>query len=153
VGLREHRFAQALREQWLLVGVTTVAVLGGVTVALVHGLGYYKLHPHGTGALHALRLGGVSLYVLVFAVGAAIVPSAVVGLVLAVVKPRTRVELAFGSLTISFLLVTVLQCVVWGDTQRVQERYLAYLLPLVGIAFALRVTRAERRRIPELGVA
>jgi len=153
VGLREHRFAKALREQWLLVGVTTVAALGGVTVALVHGLGYYKLHPHGASALHALRLGGVSLYVLVFAVGAAIVPSAIVGLVLAVAKPRTRVELAFGSLTISFLLVTVVQCVVWGDTQRVQERYLAYLLPLVGVAFALRVTRAERRRIPELGVA
>jgi uncharacterized membrane protein YphA (DoxX/SURF4 family) len=153
VGLREHRIVQALREQWLLVGVTAVVALGGVTVALVHGLGYYKLHPHATSALQAVRLGGVSLYVLVFAVGAAIVPSAVVGLALAIVKPRTRGELAFGVLTVSFLVVTIVQCVVWGDVTRVQERYLGYTLPLLGIAFGLRVTRTERRRIPELGVA
>ena len=153
VGAREHRFIAALREQWLLVGVTVVAALGGVTVALVHGFGYYKLNPHITSGMHALRFGGVSLYVLVFAAGAAIVPSAVVGLALAVVKPRTRAELAFGAIAISFLVITIVQCVVWGDVVRVQERYLGYLLPLLGISFALRVTRPERRRIPELGVA
>ena len=153
VGVREHRFVAALREQWLLVGVTAVAALGGVTVALVHGFGYYKLNPHVHSGMHALRFSGVSVYVLVFAAGAAIIPSAVVGLALAVVKPRTRSELAFGTLTVSFLVVTIVQCVVWGDVLRIQERYLGYLLPLLGISFALRVTRTERRRIPELGVA
>lgn len=153
VGAREHRLVAALREQWLLVGITVVAAVGAVTIALVHGFGYYKLNPHVHSGLHALRFGGISLFVLVFAAGAAIVPSAVVGLALAVAKPRTRAELAFGTLTISFLVVTIVQCVVWGDVERVQERYLGYLLPLIGISFALRVTRPDRRRIPELGVA
>ena len=47
----------------------------------------------------------------------------------------------------------VLQCVLWGDTQLVQERYLGYLFPLVALGFALRASRRERRWIPELGVA
>jgi hypothetical protein len=153
VGLREHRLVAALREQWLLVGLTVVGALGGVTVALVHGFGYYKLHPHAHSGLQALRLGGVSLYVVVLAAGVAIVPSALVGLGLALAKPRTRAEAAFGALTVAFAVATFVQCLLWGDVSRVQERYLGYLLPLLGLAFVARVTRRERSFVPELGVA
>jgi hypothetical protein len=153
VGLRERRLAQALREQWLLVGITLVGALGGLTITLVHGLGYYKLHPHTRSGLDALRFSGVSLYVVVLATGVAIVPSAVVGLALALGKPRTRAEAAFGAVTVSFLITTIVQCVVWGDVQRVQERYLGYLLPLLGLAFVARVTRRERSVVAEIGIA
>jgi hypothetical protein len=153
VGLREHRLRAALREQSLLVGVSVAAFAGGVGIALWHGFGYYKLHPHATSALEELRLGGVSLYVIVLGAGIAIMPSAVVGLALALAKPRTRAELAFGTLTASFLAVTVVQCALWGDVHRVQERYLGYLLPLLALCFALRITRRERSIVPELGVA
>jgi hypothetical protein len=153
IGLRERRLVQALREQWLLVGITLLGALGGLTITLVHGLGYYKLHPHTRSGLHALRFSGVSLYVVVLATGVAIVPSAVVGLALALAKPRTRAEAAFGVVTVSFLVTTIVQCVVWGDVQRVQERYLGYLLPLIGLAFVARVTRRERSLVPEIGIA
>jgi hypothetical protein len=153
VGLREHRLRAALREQWLLVGLTIVGALGGVTVALVHGFGYYKLHPHPHRGLEAVRLGGMSLYVIVLASGVAIVPSALVGLALALAKPRTRSEAAFGAITVAFLVVTIAQCVLWGDVNRIQERYLGYLLPLLGLSFVARVTRRERSLVPELGVA
>jgi len=153
IGLRERRLVQALREQWLLVGITLVGALGGLTVALVHGLGYYKLHPHTRSGLDAVRFSGVSLYVVVLATGVAVVPSAVVGLALALAKPRTRAEAAFGVVTVSFLVTTIVQCVVWGDVQRVQERYLGYLLPLIGLAFVARVTRRERSLVPEIGIA
>jgi hypothetical protein len=153
VGLREHRLVRALREQWLLVGITIVGALGGLTITLVHGLGYYKLHPHTRSGLDALRFSGVSLYVIVLATGVAVVPSAVVGLALALAKPRTRAEAAFGAVTTSFLVATIVQCVVWGDVQRVQERYLGYLLPLIGLAFVARFTRRERSLVPEIGVA
>src|SRR6185503_8863788 len=84
--------------------------------------------------------------------GVAVVPSAVVGLALALAKPRTRAEAAFGVVTVSFLVTTIVQCVVWGDVQRVQERYLGYLLPLIGLAFVARVTRRERSLVPEIGI-
>lgn len=153
VGLREHRLRAALREQWLLVAITVAGALGGLTFALVHGFGYYKLHPHTRTALDGLRLGGVSLYVIALAAGVAIVPPALVGLGLAIAKPRSRVEAAFGALTMSFIGATVVQCVLWGDTVRIQERYLGYLLPLLGLAFVARVTRRERSIVPEIGVA
>jgi hypothetical protein len=153
VGLRERRLVAAIREQGLLVGLTAFAAVAGIGVAVVKGFGYYQLAPHTAGALPALRFAGVSLYVVVFAAGIAIVPSAVVGLALALAKPRTRAELAFGALTASFLALTVVQCVLWGDVYRVQERYLGYLAPLLALAFVLRLTRRERRLAPELGVA
>jgi hypothetical protein len=153
VGLRERRLAAAIREQGLLVGLTALAAVAGIGVAVVKGFGYYQLAPHTAGGLPALRFAGVSLYVIVFAAGIAIVPSAVVGLALALAKPRTRAELAFGALAASFLALTIVQCVLWGDVYRVQERYLGYLAPLLALAFVLRVTRPERRLAPELGVA
>jgi hypothetical protein len=56
-------------------------------------------------------------------------------------------------LALSFFAVLVLQCVLWGDVHRVQERYLGYAVPLVAIAFALRCSRPVRRPVAEIGVA
>lgn len=153
VGIRERRLVAAFREQWLLVGLSALGALTGVTVALVKGFGYYNLGPHTAGAAEATRIAGMSLYVVALGAGVAIVPSAVVGLALALVKPRTRAELAFGAIAVSFLAVTFVQCALWGDVGRIQERYLGYLAPLLAIAFVLRLTRRERRLTPELGLA
>lgn len=153
VGLRERRLAAAIREQALLVGLTAFVALAGIAVALVRGFGYYRLEPHTAGALAGTRIAGMSLYVVALGAGVAIVPSALVGLALAVAKPRSRAELAFGAVTLSFAALTLLQSALWGDVVRVQERYLGYLAPLLALAFALRITRRERRLAPELGVA
>ena len=147
VGRRE------LRRYALLLGVVTVCALGGLVVTLVHGFGYYKLAVHPAGFMTTARVLGVGLFVVVLAVGAAVVPSALVGLGLAVAKPRTRVEHAFGLLTLLLAALVFAQCALWGDVTLVQERYLGYLLPLIALAFCVRMTRPRRHPLAEAGVA
>ena len=152
-GLRAGRVRDALREQRLLLAVIGAGAVAGVAVAFVHGFGYYHLAPTVSGPGRALRMAGVDLYVVLLGAGAALVPSALVGIWLALARPRSRGELAFGAVAVMVAAALVLQCVLWGDTQLVQERYLGYLFPLVALGFALRASRRPRRWVPELGVA
>jgi hypothetical protein len=153
VGLRERRFRRALREQWLLLGVVALGALGGLAYILIRGLGYYHLAPKPAGAGSAATLAGVSVFVIAIAAGAAIIPSSIVGYALGVARPRSRAELAFAVLGLVVSVAFVVQCVLWGDTHYIQERYLGYLIPLLGIAFVARWSRSERRALPEVGVA
>jgi hypothetical protein len=141
------------RSHRLFLGVIGAGALGGVAYASVRGFGYYHLKPTPLGASHALTLAGVDVYVVLLAAGAAIAPSAVVGIAQAIVRPRTHVEAAFGWTALSLVALLVLQCVLWGDVHRVQERYLGYALPLLAVAFAVRCSRPGRRPIAEIGVA
>ena len=152
-GLRAKRVRDALREQRFLLAVIGAGAVAGVAVAFVHGFGYYHLAPTVSGPGRALQMAGVDVYVVLLGAGAALVPSALVGIWLALARPRSRGELAFGAVTVLIAAALVLQCVLWGDTQLVQERYLGYLFPLVALGFALRASRRPRRWVPELGVA
>jgi hypothetical protein len=147
VGRRE------LRRYALLVGVVAVCALGGLVVTLVHGFGYYKLAVHPTDVVTSARLLGVGLFLVVLGAGAALAPSGLVGIALAVAKPRTRVEHAFGLLTVLLAALVFAQCALWGDVTLVQERYLGYLLPLLALGFCLRLTRPRRHALAEAGVA
>lgn len=153
VGLVERRLRATLREQLFLVGPVAAVLVAAVAYAATRGFGYYHLAPGVTDAASAFRVAGLDVYVLALGAGIAIVPSASVGLALAVARPRSRGELAFGATTILFVVALVLQSVVWGDVHRVQERYLAYGLPLLAVAFALRRSRVDRRHLAEVGVA
>jgi hypothetical protein len=139
-----------VREQRLFLGVVGACLLGGLVVTLVHGLGYYHLRPTPLGPARALRLAGIDVYIVVLAAGVAIAPAAFVGLGAMLVRPRAHVERAFAVLAVSLSALFVLQCVLWGDVHRVQERYLGYIVPLLAIAFA---AQRRRRTLPELGVA
>ena len=141
------------RAHRLFLGVIGVGALGGVAYAAVRGFGYYHLKPTPLGTSHALTLAGVDVYVVLLAAGAAVAPSAVVGIAQAIVRPRTQVEAAFGWTTLSLIALLVLQCVLWGDVHRVQERYLGYALPLLALAFAVRCSRPGRRPVAEISVA
>src|SRR5262249_43071480 len=116
VAAREGR----LRRYLPLVGVTALGLSRALAFTLVHRLGYSHLAPKVPDA----RIAGLDVYVVLLATGVAIVPSALVGLALALVRPRTRAELAFGLLTSLFIAALVGQSVLWGDTGQVQERYL-----------------------------
>jgi hypothetical protein len=152
-GLRAKRVRDALREQRFLLAVIGAGAVAGVAVAFVHGFGYYHLTPTVSSPGRALQMAGVDVYVVLLGAGAALVPSALVGIWLALARPRSRGELAFGAVTVMIAAALVLQCVLWGDTQLVQERYLGYLFPLVALGFALRASRRPRRWVAELGVA
>lgn len=134
VGLRERRLRAALREQRLPLALFAA----GALVVGVVGVGYYNdvfsLHP-----VNWLSSAGTNALVLVFAAGWVIVPGALLGLVLALVRPRDRVELRFAALTLSVGLGLFFQASLYGAP--VHERYVFYLVPLLALAFCLYVRR------------
>lgn len=153
IGTRGRRLRSALREQRLLLGLIGGALVIGLAVLFVRGFGYYHLGPKAKSTVTAGRIAGIDVFVLLMGTGAALAPSAVVGLFQAVARPRSAREQAFGIVSVLFALGTIVQCVLWGDVQLVQERYLIYLLPVLTMGFCLRRSRPERRPVAEIGVA
>jgi hypothetical protein len=154
-GLRERRLRDALREQSL-----PFALLGaGAALLLVLGrerlLGIYRA-PFGDGGIPLTSFPpnvGPDLMVLALAAGWILVPGALLGLALAVARPRSRGELAFGAVASLVTLALVLQAALFGDVELVQERYLFYVVPLAGAAFALYAGRGWPHRRTHLLLA
>jgi hypothetical protein len=150
MGVRERRLRRTLREQRLLVGLVGAELALAAALAATHHVGYYEqLLPSGVAAAGALRITGAGIYVVLLTAGCALAPGAVAGWALALLKPRTRGELAFAALATALAAAVLLQCALYGDLHLVQERYLMYLVPLVAICFALRATRRPRRWLVE----
>lgn len=142
VGLHERRLRASLREHWLGVGASLAFVAGGLGLALGGTLGLYgSLTEYSVEPVGAVKAIGVNALVLAYAVGWAIVPGALLGLALALGRPRTRGELAFGVLAVSLLAFLLLQAALVGDVGRVQERYAIYALPLLICMFTLYASR------------
>jgi hypothetical protein len=97
----------------------------------------------GTGGTlsSVVRALGGNLMVLVYGSGVILVPGALVGLAAAIVKPRSRMELAAGAFGGCFTGALLVQSSMWGQTDRPQERYFMYCVPLVAVMFALGVER------------
>src|SRR5205809_2415151 len=87
---------------------------------------------------------------LAYATGWVLVPGALAGLALALVRPLRRVELAFAVTTLLLAGALLLEAAQIADTDsgRFQERYLFTLVPLLATAFALYVKRGLPGRIP-----
>jgi hypothetical protein len=148
-GLRERGLRRVLREQRLPLGAVAVAAAVGAAGTALRGLGYYA------GAAHVhVQLGpaakavGINVTVLLYAGGWVLVPGALIGLALALARPRSRTELAFGAFTLVFAAALLVQAALWGDTAMVQERYVFYVLPLVAISFGLQASRGWPHRVP-----
>jgi hypothetical protein len=142
VGLRERRLRHAIREQALAL----VLLAAPVGVALV--LGPSRVLAFYGGVVHAqvdpaevARHSGPNLLVLLYASGFVLVPGAILGLVLAFARPRGRAELAFAALTVVVTVTLLVEAGLFGASDRAQERYLFYVLPLVAIAFGLYASR------------
>lgn len=142
VGLHERRLRASLREHWLGVGASLAFVAGGLGLALGGTLGLYgSLTEYSVEPVGAVKAIGVNALVLAYAVGWAIVPGALLGLALALARPRRTGELAYGVLVLSLLVSLLLQAALVGDVGRVQERYAIYALPLLICLFALYASR------------
>ena len=85
-----------------------------------------------------------------YACGWILVPGAIVGIVLALARPRRRVERAFGAMAVAMGLALLGEASVfgsgWGAGSMVEERYTFYALPLVAIS--LRPLRQPRASAP-----
>jgi hypothetical protein len=131
-----------------------------VVVALALGpgrlLGYYS----GVTELD-VQLGdvvhwaGVDAMMLAYSAGWVLVPGALIGLVLALHRPRSAAERAFAVLALLFAAGLFLEASLYAasGSTRYQERYLMTLVPLVAPAFGLFVVRARARRLVLLPLA
>lgn len=142
VALRTRSLRRIAREQAFLFAALTLPLL---TLVLLRGrlLGIYSqaggTASHDPGAV-ARAVGGNAL-LLLYSAGWVIVPGAVLGLVATIVRPRSRLELSFGALAVSMGGAVILQASLWGDTDRTQERYFMYAIPLVAVLFGITADR------------
>jgi hypothetical protein len=91
----------------------------------------------------------VDTLLLVYAAGLAMVPAAFVGLGLALARPRSRVEHAFGAMTVALGTLLLAEAALYASngSERFQERYLVALLPLVAPLFCLGMQRVGSRAV------
>jgi len=148
VGLLERRLRAVLREQLLVLVLLLVPAIGLFAVGPGRALGFYE----GVLDLDFLSLEfakwlGLDAMFLAYASGVVLAPGALMGLWLALRRPRSREELAFGALALTVVVALLLEAAAYGLEGRLQERYFFYAVPLVGIAFALYASRGWPHRL------
>jgi hypothetical protein len=148
VGLRERRLRAAISEQALPLVLFAVPVFVTLVLGPARVLAYYKgVTQVEFQPVALVEHSGMNLLVLLFASGFVLVPGALLGLGLALARPRSRAELAFGSMTAVLTLALLLEAGLFGAIEQAQERYLFYLLPLVAIGFGLYASRSWPLRL------
>jgi hypothetical protein len=158
VGLREKRLKAALREQVFPLLLFALPALALLAAGPGRALGPYRavLGFHGS-PLGVAKWGALDAMTLAYAAGWIVVPGALLGLWLTLARPRSREELAFGAwvaLLTGILLVEagVLQTNVTLGKE-IQERYVFYAVPLLGLCFALYAARGWPLRVSHLALA
>jgi hypothetical protein len=151
LGLRERGIRRVFSEQRLAFGLFALALVPFAVAGPNGVLGYY----HGVLDLHLspLAIGkwaAADAMLVLYSCGWVLAPGALLGLVLAVWRPRSRAELAFGCLCSLFALAVFFQAGLYAanGAGRIQERYFFYVLPLVFVAFGLFATRGWPHRVP-----
>ena len=143
VGARERRLRTALREQLLPLALFALPLLA-LAAAPARLLGVYRgLFDYELDPTSVLHWSAATAMTLVYSAGVALVPGALLGTALLLARPRSRAELAFGSL-LAFVAAAVLAqagLVAANGPEHVFERYAFYLLPLAATAFALYAAR------------
>jgi hypothetical protein len=142
---------RSMRRLWvaltLLIGPPVVLL---VTVGADRILGVYGNADHAIHPVSILHWVGREAMLLTYAAGWVIIPGALAGLAVALVRPRRRAELAFAVTSVLLAAALLLEAAQIADTdsQRFQERYLFTLVPLLAIAFGLYVKRGLPGRVP-----
>ena len=148
VGLRERRLRAALREQLVVLAAVALPALALLAVGASRALGFYEgILDLDVASPEMAKWIGADSMLLAYAAGVVLAPGALLGLWLALRRPRTREELAFGALTVPFVVALLVEAAAYGlGGDRIQERYFFYAVPLVGILFALYASRGWPHR-------
>jgi hypothetical protein len=140
VGIRGPSLRRELRAHALPIALLVAPL--PLLLASPHRVGMYAgvleldLDP-----LPLARHIGTNAMGLMYGSGWILVPGACLGIALALTRARSRVELAFGALSLTATAALVLQASLYGDVDRIQERYIFYAAPLLVIAFGLLLAR------------
>jgi hypothetical protein len=156
IGVRERRFKQVLREQRLVLSLLALGVVSILVAGPKSILGYYdSVTDLGLSPWPILRWMGSDGMLLLYSSGWVLVPGAVIGLSLALWKPRSRAEFGFavfgGLLTLALVFEAALYAANGAD--RIQERYFFAVLPLLALLFVLYAARGFPYRLPYALVA
>ncbi|MGZ4381735.1 MAG: glycosyltransferase family 39 protein [Gaiellaceae bacterium] len=139
-----------VRRYWPTFALLAVPVVGVLALGPSRVLGYYTQVPHAhVPVFAALKWAAIDTMMLAYSAGWILIPGAMVGLALALVRPRTRVERAFGAMALFLAGGIFVEAAVYAarGATRYQERYLFALLPLVALAFGLYVKRGWPHRL------
>ncbi|HEY4976289.1 MAG TPA: hypothetical protein VII05_02905 [Gaiellaceae bacterium] len=156
--LLDPRGIYRLLRRHLVVCTAIVAVLVAALAAVgIRGLlgSYGEVLDFGIRPLSTARWASIDLLILAFAVGAAVVPGALVGLAVSLARPRRRLERAFSLFVLLFFLSLLVEAGLFASniTTEVEERYLFAILPALGVSFALAVERGRSLALAASGVA
>jgi hypothetical protein len=147
-GLRERRLRAALREQALALVLLAVPLGAALVLGPSRVLAFYggvvnvDIDP-----VAVADRSGPNLLVLLYSSGFVLVPGALLGLGLAIARPRSRAELAFAPFALLLGLALLVEAGLFGAFEQVQERYLFYVLPLLAVAFGLYAARGWPLRL------
>jgi len=158
VGAREHRVKRALRDQALPLVLFAVAVAAVVASGPSRNVGIYRyLFGFHTGPLGIVHWASLDAMTLAYAAGWIIVPGAMLGLWLALARPRSTDELAFGVVVVLLVAALFFEAGLLQASltlqKEIQERYVFYAAPLLGLCFALYASRGWPLRLPHLALA
>ncbi|HEX6701347.1 MAG TPA: glycosyltransferase family 39 protein [Gaiellaceae bacterium] len=147
IALERRRFLRvhALPFALLAAPVVAAAALGPSRI-----LGYYSGIAHlKVGAGSIAHWAATDAMMLAYSAGWILVPGALAGIGLALARPRSRAERAFGALVVALGAGLFVEAALYASSgsTRYQERYLFTLLPLVAPAFGLYVSRGWPRRL------
>jgi hypothetical protein len=155
--LDPRRVYGLLRRHLVVISTIVVALVAVFVVVGLRDLlgGYRGVADFRVQPLDIARWISRDLLVLAFAVGAAVVPGAAVGLAASLARPRQRLERAFSLLVVLFFAALLVEAALFASnlTDEVEERYLFAILPALGVAFALAVERGRHLALAVSGVA
>lgn len=155
VGQRGAGVRAALRAQALPLGIFVSPLVLALAIGRERVLGIYSA-PFGGQASDILEFSnwaGPDVLVLLYMVGFALVPGALLGLALAIARPRSVAEVAFASLAVTLTVALLAEAALFGALHVVQERYVFYVVPLLAVGFGLYVSRGWPHRRPHTLVA
>jgi hypothetical protein len=149
VGLTERRLRVTVRAQALVLTAVMLPALAFILAGPGRVLGFYEgILDLDIASPEMAKWIGLDAMLLGYAAGVVLAPGALLGLWLALRRPRSREELAFGALALPFVLALLVEAAAYGlGDDRVQERYYFYAVPLVGILFALYASRGWPHRL------
>jgi hypothetical protein len=145
-GARRHTLSFG---SFVVLGALPV-VTGGAVLGTYLGATTLHFEP-----LAVLRWSGFTAALLPFVAGWLLVPGAILGLAVLVLRPKNRSEAAVGTLALASVTLVLLETglIAAGEADRSVERYAIYLLPLVAIVFFAYVERGAPWRHAYAGLA
>jgi hypothetical protein len=155
-GFRERRLRAAIKEQRLVLGLLSLGLIPVFLAGPRSVLGYYdSVVSLDLSPLPILRWMGADGMLLLYSSGWVLVPGALLGLALALWKPRSRAELGFATFSSLVALAVIFEAALYAanGADRIQERYFFAILPLIAILFALFATRGFPHRVPHALIA